>query len=1247
MFKMVFVIQYSGEELLLKQAYAQLPNLYRNEVCAEFFNTVEIDCDENSLQKCLAAVKDADFIYMNIHSGIPYFKKFNTLRKIFMGKTPSFIHTGIDDENTAMQKQSTLPPMVYSNLIKYQHVVGKENYSSFLRIVMKELGGFNCEPDPIAVPRWDGLYGLPDGVSEEEYLDTIATSKSTPVIGILIHYRNIQLNDTLHIDALIDSIRAHGAVPLAMYSNMTPFGEGYQGLRGALKKYMRRDGKPLIDAMIVTCGFTLSLLSAPGDGTSKVETSVFEMLDVPVLQAMSTSFSYEKWKASLVGVDSMMLCSVVYQPEFDGQIITVTIACSERVETPYGIKNVMRPIPDRVDKIARLALNWARLRKKPMRDKKVAIILHNMPPRADMIGCAYGLDTPASVHNMFCLLRDKGVALDYVFENGHEIITKITEGVTNDGRFLSENEILERSAAVALRESYTPWFEAMPEKVLNELERDWGEMPGSFMAVEEKILVPGIINGNLFIGLQPPRAFEEKAEEAYHSAEMVCPYQYLAFYRYLKYEFGADVFVHVGTHGTLEWLPGKEVGLSGECYPDIAIDDMPHLYPYIIDVPGEGAQAKRRASAVILDHLIPSMSESGTYGAITGIDEKIAQYYRAKTEAPSKLEILSEQIWESVLQADLHTDLELSQETFFEDAESAIKKLHIWLEEIKCTQVRDGLHIFGDTPTGQRYRNMLRLLVSVPNGNIPSLREGICILLGEDLEDLLQNPAKELSGGQTCAMLLEEIDELGRKTFELFEELGYEYGAVDKVIDMLGVTVVDKTALRECLQFVAREIKPRLDATTDELKYFERGIDARFVAPGASGSPSRGNAVILPTGRNFYMIDPTTIPSRSAWETGKLLAAQLLRRYMEDEGQYPESVAIVVYSGDTIKTSGDDIAEIMYLYGVRPVWIENTDRVIDLEVIPPEELGRPRIDVTLRISGLFRDTFPNLIERIEDAVNLVASLDEPDEKNYVRKHVMADFGGFIQQGMEKEQAFEYAKLRVFGCPPGTYGAGVDIMINSKKWEKVEDLGKAYINWGAHAYGRNIHGAKLQDVFSRRLESCDVTVKNIPSVEIDMLYDDDFYNYHGGLISAVKSQKGSLPASYAANAGDPKHVRTKSVHEEASQIMRARIQNPKWINGMKEHGYRGAQEFSGMVDIVFGWDATSGIVDKWMYDAIAKTYLLDEELQEWIRQANPWALQSISERLLEAAKRGMWDADEDMLEQLKNIYLSVEGDLEEM
>jgi cobaltochelatase CobN len=1255
MFNMVFMFQ-GGDALFFAEAFAGIPIEIRRDAKAEFFDCADIDQQDAEMNRCREALKSAGFAYLSVHGGLPYFQRFNQLQEEFLGRLPWFINSGIEEETAELRGKSSLPAMLYQRLESYRFAGGVENYRNFILTVLKEIGGFDCEPEAARIPQWEGLYRLPPDCSEEDYLARIRDERDRgekPVAGILLHFHNVQHHNTRHIDALMESLRAKGALPLALYTNIVP-SESYRGLRGSLEKYMLHEGKPLIDVLIVCTGHSLSVLSAPGSGTPGTGAytgntgllSVFAPLDVPVLQAMYTFFTDEQWRDSPAGLDAMLLASNVYQPEFDGQLITLLIAYTQAVETPFGPDYCAMPIPDRVDKAARLALNWARLRRKPMAERKVALILHNIPPRADMIGCAYGLDTPASVYALVSALAERGLSLEYSFTDGKDIIDRICAGLTNDGRFLSGPELRERSAALLGEALWGPWFAALSPQVQGELRRDWGEAPGECMALDREILIPGIINGKLFIGLQPPRNFEDKAEEAYHSTDMVCPWQYLAFYRWLEDSFGADVVVHIGTHGTLEWLPGKEIGLSRDCYPDIALGTLPHLYPYIINVPGEGAQAKRRSAAAIIDHLIPSMTESGLYGPLEDIDEHIGAYFHAKQNKSANTEVLAAKILELALKQDLLRDIDLTEARFMADSAAGIDALHRWISGIRGSKIKDGLHIFGAVPQGARYTNMLRLLVFTRNGPIPSLREGLCALFNEDLEALLDAPAALGPDGRTNAMVLEEIDNAGRELFRVLEESGFSPQGIDAALEALPAHPQGSAALlRDCLEFAAQEIKPRLDATGDELSYFIRGVEGRFIPPGPSGSPGRGSAAILPTGRNFFMIDPAAVPSRAAWESGKRLAMELLERCRLDTGGIPEHIAIVVYAGDTIKTGGDDIAEILFLYGVRPVWLGDASRVIGLEAIALEELGRPRIDVTLRISGLFRDTFPNLIERIEDAVNLVAALPEAPEQNLVRKHVLDDLALLSAQGLGAEEARSLASLRVFGCPPGTYGAGVDIMVNSKKWESPDDLGRAYSNWSAHGYSRAFHGNKLPQVFSRRLASCDVTVKNIPSHETDMLDDDDFYNYHGGLISAVKAVKGAFPASYSVDGTDPEHPQTRGIHEEASRIMRARIQNPQWIAGLKEHGFRGAQEFSAMVDIVFGWDATSGIIDDWMYESIAQTYLQDGELRRWIQEVNPWALYNISGRLLEAAQRGLWNPKEDTLSMLRELYLDIEGALE--
>ena len=1246
MFRAVFIFQDNSSYNSCLNIYEDIKKEIKEETDLTFYEVSGLDDNAEKLEECRNKVLHSHFVFISLHGGVPYFRSYLQIRGAISENTPFYFDSGIEDEVREIQKKSPLSASVYHKVLAYHKAGGEENYTNMLRCILYSLGAVNLSYGEVKIPQREGIYNLPSGMTEEEMLSDFASYRGEKVrIGILVHYHCIQNRNDAHIKALVSEAEKKGKC-LAFYTNIVPENDGTGGLLNSMNRYLVRDGHSIVDVLIVTSGFSMTLLSDPGDGKEICNRSIFEALDIPVLQASMTQHNYSAWREAVAGMDSMYLCANIYQPEFDGQIITSVIATTEKVKDRNGMREVYQPVQERIERIVRLACNWGRLRKIPAEEKKVAILFHNMPPRVDLIGCAYGLDSPAAVFNMYKRLKEAGIKLDFEFKDGKDIIDRIIAGVTNDRSFLSVDEMEERCQAFVPDEVYREWFDSFSDKDKAELERDWGEAPGEVMHCKKGLMIPGIINGNLFIGLQPQRAFGDKAEEMYHSTDLVCPHQYIAFYRYLEKIFGANVIVHTGTHGTIEWLPGKETALSEECYPDIAIGDLPNLYPYIIDVPGEGCQAKRRTSAVILEHLIPSMTEAGLYGPYEFIDQLMDQYGEAKlAECFEKLPVIAGQIADVCEKEKLFADLKMTREEFIADPDTGCDKVHVYLTSLKSMKIKDGLHIFGEAPAEERMRNMLRLLVCLDNGKVPSLRVGLCEAYGLELEELLTQPGKISKYGKSNLDMLDMLDEKGAELFITVEKSGYDLEKIDECIATVLPEAQKTRKLRRCIEFVISEVKPSLEKTTDELRYFEKGVRGEFVAPGQSGAPSRGNAEILPTGKNFFAIDPTTVPSMAAWETGKLLGDGLIEKYMSETGKAPENVAVVVYSGDTMKTHGDTIAEIMYLYGVRPVWIENTDRVIGLEIIPAEEMTHPRIDVTLRISGLFRDTFPNLIERIEDAVNMVAVLDEPEEFNFVKKHISEEMQELMKKGLSEEEAYETSSVRVFGCPPGTYGAGVIEIINSKQWKDKNDLGNTYITWSGHGYTKKLHGKKMQETFAKRLSTCDVTVKNIVSHEHDMLDDDCYVSYHGGLISAVTSQKGSAPVSINASSADPKHVETNTIQEKTAQIVRARITNPAWINGLKRHGFRGAQEFSSHLDIFYGWDATSSVGEDWMYDKITETYMLDEENREWIRENNPYALKNMAERLLEADMRGMWNCPDEMREQLREIYLELDSDLE--
>ncbi|MCA1716211.1 MAG: cobaltochelatase subunit CobN, partial [Actinobacteria bacterium] len=489
----------------------------------------------------------------------------------------------------------------------------------------------------------------------------------------------------------------------------------------------------------------------------------------------------------------------------------------------------------------------------------------------------------------------------------------------------------------------------------------------------------------------------------------------------------------------------------------------------------------------------------------------------------------------------------------------------------------------------------------------------------------------------TASDLLDRLEEATQALLLGMEERGWEASAAGAVCEeVLGFA--DEGVVRS-LRFAAEEVVPRLSRTPEEMGNLLRGLEGGYVPAGPSGSPTRGMVNVLPTGRNFYSVDPKALPSALSWEVGQGLAEDLLRRYLEEEGRYPETVGIVVWGTAAMRTQGDDIAEILALLGVRPVWNEESRRVTGLELIPLEELGRPRVDVTVRISGFFRDAFPNLISLVDEAVRTVATLDEPDELNFVKKHAIEE----KKEGADDRRA----TTRIFGSKPGAYGAGLLPLMDARNWRSDEDLAEVYAVWGGYAYGKGLDGVEARGEMETNLRRTEVAVKNIDNREHDLFDSDDYFQYHGGMIAAVRALTGRDPKAYIGDSADPSRVKTRDLSEEARRVFRSRVANPKWIEAMQRHGYKGAFELSATVDYLFGYDATANVVEDWMYRDVARKYVLDEEVRDFMQQSNPWALRAISERLLEAADRGLWSEPEpEDLEGLKQAYLENEGLLEE-
>ncbi|MFH0727775.1 MAG: cobaltochelatase subunit CobN [Pseudomonadota bacterium] len=1046
------------------------------------------------------------------------------------------------------------------------------------------------------------------------------------------------------MDSLIREIENRGANVLCVFHlRFKDSLVGGRGVDAVIDHYFMAAGGPLIDVLISPVMFSLTI-AAPE------YRHLLERLDVPVLQAMSTGQDIDQWRAGEQGLTTVDITIGVAQPELDGVIIGVPVAAKQTtgIDPITGSAvNKYVPIPGRTAKMAELALNWARLRRLPNDRKKIAIVFHHYPPRNDRIGCAAGLDSFASVKALIDAMADAGYIVDTPYADGDELAKQLLGGLTADRRWMLPEKMAALAEASVDADVYAGWHASLPASVRAKMVEDWGAVPGELFVHANRIYFPGIINGHLFITIQPPRGYLEQIDKRYHDPHLSPPHQYLAHYRWMKEIFGADAVVHVGKHGSLEWLPGKAVGLGDTCYPDLVLLGLPNIYPYIINDPGEGTQAKRRANACIIDHLPPALSNAELYDELAEVESRVNDYQAARAQDPAKLPLLQSMIWEAVEKAQIDRDLSLSREAAMADFSGFMEKLHGYLSEIGDTAIADGLHTLGAPPSGDRLIETLAQLTRLANGPVPSLRDAVAAVMGFDPERLKRGRGRragedtDLTGGQVIArahaLILSLLADLVKNT------------GIEAEIDALMIRHIGKTdaAVAQVLNYVRTDLLPRLMHTTDEMRACLNALSGRFVLPGPSGAPSRGQADILPTGRNFYSVDPQKIPTPAAWRVGQKLADALIARYREGHHTYPDSVGIVLWASPTMRSKGDDVAEILYLMGVRPVWQAGSGNVRGLEVIPLSELGRPRIDVTPRISGIFRDAFPLLIDLIDQGVKMAAALKEDPGSNFIRRHVLKDVAEGLREGLSAEAAEREATFRIFGAPPGSYGTGVSELIESKAWQTADDLGQMYIQWSSHAYGKNIFGRPARKSFHRALGRMSVTVKNEDTREKDMMACTDFYSHHGGLISAVRTVQGKLPFSLSGDSADPDDVKVRTTVEEARHIFRSRLLNPKWLKGLQRHGYKGAGDISKAMDIIIGWDATANVIDDWMYQRFADKVALNPDMQAWMKQVNPHALHNIIDKLLEAAARDLWSADPQTVDELRDAYLEIEGEIEEI
>ncbi|MDR1934440.1 MAG: cobaltochelatase subunit CobN [Candidatus Accumulibacter sp.] len=1220
--------------------------------------------DARRVAAMAGTIRAASALILLPHGGERSIPGVGTLAEAARGRLIHVQASGMSPEDVELAQAlgSDFGSESYARRHAYLREGGVNNLRGLLLALARELG---CDlpppPAPEKLPR-EGIYhpGWPGGSRDRDaYLDwakdraaagaVAGLPAGLPVIGLWFGQYAWQNGDLAVFDALIGEIEAQGGVPLAVFHHRFRDAElGNMSVAEVADFFFKRDGETLIEVLLSPMGFSLTQ-ATPGSE------HVLPGLDAPVLQLILTYNPRTQWEETEQGVSPMDVSVNIAQPEFDGAIIGTVVGTRDDAgaDPATGARLLNhQPVEERCRHAVKWAMNWARLRRTPPAERKLAIIFHQYPPRNDQLGCAAGLDSFESVKALLERMQAEGYDIGRRFESGEAIAFELIDRLTGDRRYLPPERMAERAAAAIDTPTALRWHAERGAKMRREMDEKWGPAPGVTFCHDGRLLVGGMLIGKVFLGVQPPRARLEEADEpslqpdgqTIHDPFLPATHHYLGYYRWLREEFGAHAVIHVGTHGSLEWLPGKSAGLSRDCYPDAAIADLPHFYPYIINNPGEGTQAKRRSYCVILDHMIPPQTKAGKTETFQRIEDLLDSACQARQEDPAKLTLILEKVWKLAAEAHLDADVGMTREQAEAEPSAFFGKLHAYLDTVDVSSINDGLHTLGQVPPAPRFNETMVHLTRLPNGEVASLWDAIAAARGFDGEDLRDHPGELVPAlGQTKGQILGQILRDARAAFDALDDAAWSDAAIAAETR---ARFDGSTRVREVLCFVRDGIRPKLRRITDEIDYTLHGLDGGFVPPGGSGSPTRGRVDILPTGRNFFSVDPFKIPTPEAWEVGVRQADALVERYRQDEGRAPRQVGMVLWGVPTMSTRGDDLAQILYMIGVRPVWNRHSGRVDGVEIIPLEERDYPRIDVTVRASGFFRDAFPNLMTMIDGAARMVAALDEPPEMNPLAQNVAIDYADLIKAGLSAEDAEKRATFRVYSDKPGCYGAGVADLLDSGRWKELGDLGEIYISWGGYAYGQGAYGEARQDDFRRRMGQLDLTVKNEATREYDIFSCVDFNNYHGGMNAAVKTVSGQYAPSYSGDSSDPRKPRIRSSEEEGRFIFRTRALNPKWIEGMKRHGYKGAGDLSRLVDICYQWDASSDILEDWQYKELAKTYALDPEMQRFFKCHNPYALHNIAERLLEAIARGLWEtpgADKDALEAL---LLDAEGAIED-
>jgi len=1175
-------------------------------------------------------LRHAKVILVSLHGGVGYWRYgVEQLVELAARGVQLILVPGDDRPDPELTRLGTVTGDQAERLWHYLRQGGKANAINLYYCLANQwLGRDYAWDEPQPLPRTAVYHPAKGSVALQDWYPH--WHPDYPVAPLLFYRSHLQAANTAFIDVFCQRLQAAGLNPL-------PIAVASLKESACLEQVEAWLDEVGAEVLVNTTGFALSSPERPNLRPFR--------RDIPVLQAICAQDNQPGWEASEQGLGARDLAMHIALPELDGRIITRPVSFKDmawRSERSQSDVVCYRAHPERMDFVAELARRWVELARLPNAQKRVALVMANYPTRDGRIGNGVGLDTPAAALNILKALQTEGYPLGDLPDSGTQLIHQLLGGVTNDLDHLDQRPCAQ-SLSLA---DYQAAFERLPEANRQAVLERWGPPEQDPMYRSGRLMVAGLRFGLTFVGIQPARGYQVDPSAVYHDPDLVPPHGYLAFHFWLRHAFAADAVIHVGKHGNLEWLPGKGVGLSAQCWPDALLGPLPNIYPFIVNDPGEGAQAKRRTQAVIIDHLMPPLTRAETYGPLRHLEQLADEFYEAQLLDPRRARELQRDILELVKVN--HIDRELQLEGQLDDAAVWLPRLDTYLCDLKESQIRDGLHVFGQSPEGRLRLDTLLALLRVERGDGRGGNASLLRALAKALVPGFDPLDCELGlpwQGERPEQLLAMSSEPWRTCGDTRERL--ELLAQQVIEQALGGTLQlpepnEWQPVHDVVQALREAVAPSLDACgTAEMSGLLAALAGRFVPAGPSGAPSRGHLDVLPTGRNFYTVDVRNLPTTTAWRLGFASASLILERHLQDHGDHLRQLGLSVWGTATMRTGGDDIAQAMALMGVRPVWATGSQRVDDFEILPLSLLDRPRVDVTLRVSGFFRDAFGNLIRLFDAAVQAVAALDEPDDLNPLAARVRSERATLQAQGVDAEQAARQAGWRVFGAKPGAYGAGVQNAIDGRLWHSRDDLAEVYLNHGGYAYGGSDDGTPARTQFAQRLAKVQAVLQNQDNHEHDLLDSNDYYQFQGGMLAASETLSGAPVASYHGDHSQADRPRIRTLKEELNRVIRARALNPKWIDGVKRHGYKGAFEMAATVDNLFAFDATTHLIDDHHYQGLADAYVLDPATRDFMREHNPEALRDLTERLLEAQQRGLWQAPGDYREALEEQLLDGE------